>query len=276
MASLTSPSSALGKVLFHDPRFSGDGQVSCASCHLEQFAYADTLPFSTGVWGRKTARNTPALTGLPDSIPLMWDGGVTALCYGSQGVLAALTAHRDQDMNPVALERKLSYFPHYQAALQSVYPRHSLAAGYLLAIRDFVKDVSRSTRVGGSGALGSASVRDPKQLQSIARGRLLFTGQAACIRCHHGPSLTDGKFYNLDLDSVNPGRAAITLKEADRGRFRTPPLRMLSRTAPYFHNGSAATLKDVLQHYMNGAGEAGQIHLSPTDQADLIAYLETL
>jgi cytochrome c peroxidase len=274
--SITSPTSALGKVLFRDPRFSADGQVSCATCHLAPFAFADTVALSTGVWGRQATRNTPALAGLPDSIPLMWDGGVTAICYGSHGVLAAATAHHDQDMNPIELERKLSYFPHYRAALHGLYPQHSLASGYLLAIRDYVKDIALSSNLRGRLGHGSESGKDTVQRQSIANGRSLFTGKAGCNRCHHGPSLTDGKFYNLNLDSLDPGRAAITLQEADRGRFRTPSLRMLGRTAPFFHNGSAATLRNVLQHYINGAGEAGQLRLSPSEQADLLAYLETL
>lgn len=273
---LSSPSSALGRALFSDPGFSGDGLVSCSTCHLEQFAFADTVAFSVGVWGRKATRNTPALVGLADSIPLMWDGGVTPIGYGSQGVLAAVTAHRDQDMSPIELERKLSYFPRYKAALQGLYPQHSLAAGYLLSIRDFVRDIA--LRSNDRSRLGNRfeSHKNPTKQQSIAKGRSLFTGKAGCIRCHHGSLMTDGRFYNLDLDSVDPGRAAITLKEMDRGRFRTPSLRMLALTAPYFHNGSAATLHDVLKHYNNGAGEAGQTLLSRTEQDDLVAYLETL
>ncbi|MFM8960583.1 MAG: cytochrome-c peroxidase, partial [Bacteroidota bacterium] len=112
--------------------------------------------------------------------------------------------------------------------------------------------------------------------RNTEQGLALFKGKAGCIRCHHGPSLTDGRFYNLGVDSSDPGRAAISLLEEDRGRFRTPPLVLLSKTAPYFHNGSAANLENVLQHYTEGAGEAGQIHLNPEEKQALLAFLRTL
>ncbi len=191
----------------------------------------------------------------------MWDGGVTPLRHGSQGILAALTAHRDQDMNPVDLDRKLQHFTRYKVILNQLYPGQTLAAGYLLAIREYVKKIGHSMRMEDSSA---------------EQGLALFKGKASCIRCHHGPSLTDGRFYNLGVDSTDPGRAAISLLEEDRGRFRTPPLVHLSKTAPYFHNGSAATLEQVLQHYTEGAGEAGQIPLNPAEKQALLAFLRTL
>jgi len=273
---VSSSAAALGQVFFSDPRFSRDGQVACSTCHQPNYAYADTVAFSKGVGRRLAVRNTPTLVGLPDDIPLMWDGGVTPLRHGSQGILAAVTAQHDMDMNPLDLERKLSYFPRYRAALHRLYPHHSLAAGYLLSIRDFVKDIALSSENGIHQSPSATSKLSLESRHSIAKGLALFRGKAGCVRCHHGPSMTDGRFYNLALDTVDPGRAAITLLEEDRGRFRTPPLRMLRKTAPYFHNGSAQSLQIVLQHYINGAGEAGQINLSRAEQSDLIAYMKTL
>jgi len=273
---LTSSAAAVGQALFKDPRFSSDGRVSCASCHKAEHAFADNVAFSKGVWGRRTVRNTPTLIGLPQNIPLMWDGGVTPLRYGSQGVLAALTAHRDQDMNPVDLDRKLQHFTRYKVILNRLYPGQSLAAGYLLSIREYVKEIGLLSNKGGSTTENSTTRVHTVPNQSIEQGLALFKGKAGCIRCHHGPSLTDGRFYNLDVDTADSGRAAITLLEEDRGRFRTPPLVLLSKTAPYFHNGSAGTLESVLQHYTEGAGEAGQIHLNPEEKQALLAFLRTL
>jgi cytochrome c peroxidase len=267
---------ALGKVFFGDPRFSRDGRVACATCHRPDLAYADTLVYSKGVWGRLTQRNTPTLIGLPKDIPLMWDGGVTPLRYGSQAVLAAVTAHSDQDMNPLDLERKLTFYPLYKTALHQLYPHQTLAAGYLLSIHEYVKRISSIEPRGNHHKRFQMGEKDQTFRDSIARGQALFEGKAGCYRCHSGDARTDGRFYNLGLDSVDPGRAAISLLEADRGRFRTPPLRMLRFTAPYFHNGSAADLETVLRHYINGAGEAGRIDLSPQEQSQLLIYLKTL
>jgi len=191
----------------------------------------------------------------------MWDGGVTPLRHGSQGILAASTAHRDQDMNPVDLDRKLQHFTRYKVILNRLFPGQPLAAGYLLSIREYVIEIGHPMK---------------KEDPTTDKGLALFKGKAGCIRCHHGPSLTDGRFYNLGVDSSDPGRAAISLLEEDRGRFRTPPLVHLSKTAPYFHNGSAATLEQVLQHYIKGAGEAGQIPLNPAEKQALLAFLRTL
>jgi cytochrome c peroxidase len=206
----------------------------------------------------------------------MWDGGVTALRHGTQGILAALTAHRDQDMNPVELENKLQYLIGYKLILRRLYPDKPLAAAFLLSIREFVKEIGTPSKKGELAAehLNNREHRDPNE--HIDQGLALFKGKAGCIRCHHGPSLTDGRFYNLNLDSADPGRAAITLLEEDRGRFRTAPLVLLSKTAPYFHNGSAANLEIVLQHYIEGAGEAGRIDLNAEEKDALLAYLRSL
>jgi len=273
---LTTSAAAVGQALFEDPRFSSDGRISCASCHKAEHAFADNVAFSIGVWGRKTARNTPTLIGLPQDIPLMWDGGVTPLRHGSQGILAALTAHRDQDMNPLDLDRKLQHYTRYKVILNRLYPGQPLAAGYLLAIREYVKEIGLLSKKGDPTTEHSSTRADTASHRNTEQGLALFKGKAGCIRCHHGPSLTDGRFYNLGVDSSDPGRAAISLLEEDRGRFRTPPLVLLSKTDPYFHNGSAATLETVLQHHTKGAGEAGQIHLNPEEKQALLAFLRTL
>ena len=206
----------------------------------------------------------------------MWDGGVTPLRHGSQGILAALTAHRDQDMNPVDLDRKLQHFTRYKLILNRLYPGQPLAAGYLLAIRDYVKKIGLLSKSGDPTTEHSIKSAPKPTHRNIEQGLALFRGKAACIRCHHGPSWTDGRFYNLGVDSSDPGRAAISLLDEDRGRFRTPPLVLLTKTAPYFHNGSAANLETVLQHYTEGAGEAGRIHLNPEEKQALLAFLRTL
>ncbi|MFM7379914.1 MAG: cytochrome-c peroxidase [Bacteroidota bacterium] len=273
---LTTLAAAVGQALFEDPRFSSDGRISCASCHKAEHAFADNVALSKGVWGRQTARNTPTLIGLPQDIPLMWDGGVTPLRHGSQGILAALTAHRDQDMNPVDLDRKLQHFTRYKVILNRLYPGQPLAAGYLLAIREYVKEIGHPMKKEYPSTEHSSIRAHTAPHRNTEQGLALFKGKAGCIRCHHGPSLTDGRFYNLGVDSSDPGRAAISLLEEDRGRFRTPPLVLLSKTAPYFHNGSVATLENVLQHYTEGAGEAGRIHLNPEEKQALLAFLRTL
>ena len=261
----------LGQVLFEDGRFSADGKISCASCHRPEYAFADTLPRSIGVFGRETRRNTPTLWGLPTDLPLMADGGVPSLKDGSLSVLAALTAHGDMAFDPRSLNQKLKAYPRYHQLLGRLYPNTDPASAYLRTLHRYLLDLSEQGR--------QASIENPP-LNSplVAQGKALFEGEAGCFRCHNGEGKTDGAFYNLALEnrSKEEGRAAITLKEEDRGRLRTPVLRNLGKTAPYFYDGQAATLRDVLEHYQHGAGEAGRWIGDSLQKEALLAYLLTL
>ena len=261
----------LGQVLFEDGRFSADGKVSCASCHRPAHAFADTLPRSIGAFGRETRRNTPTLWGLPSDLPLMADGGVPPLKNGSLSVLAALTAHGDMAFDPRSLNQKLKAYPRYHQLLGRLYPSTDLASAYLLTLHRYLLYLSEQGR---QASIRNTSLNPPL----VAQGKTLFEGEAGCVRCHNGEGKSDGAFYNLALENRNQeeGRAAITLKEVDRGRLRTPVLRNLRKTAPYFYDGQAATLRDVLEHYQHGAGEAGRWLGDSLQLEALLAYLNTL
>jgi cytochrome c peroxidase len=261
----------LGQALFEDGRFSADGKISCASCHRPEYAFADTLPRSIGAFGRETRRNTPTLWGLPTDLPLMADGGVPSLKSGSLSVLAALTAHGDMAFDPRSLNQKLKAYPRYLQLLGRLYPNTDPASAYLRTLHRYLLDLSEQGR--------QASIENtPLNSPLVSRGKALFEGEAGCFRCHNGEGKTDGAFYNLALGnrSKEEGRAAITLKEEDRGRLRTPVLRNLGKTAPYFYDGQAATLQVVLEHYQQGAGEAGRWLGDSLQKEALLAYLQSL
>ncbi|MFZ9681362.1 MAG: cytochrome-c peroxidase [Bacteroidia bacterium] len=262
---------ALGKALFLDGRFSADGRTSCASCHRPDYAFADTVSFSLGVHGRRSLRNTPTLVGIPLDIPLMADGGVPPLRSGSMAVLAALTAHRDLGMNPRSLNSKLMAYPLYREWLRRVEPDKDLSSAFLLTLHSYVRSLAQPP-----GSV-DANHRPIPLSESAGRGKSLFFGQAGCSRCHNGPSLSDGQFYNLGFaDRQDPGRASITLREEDRGRTRTPILKNLNLTPPYFYDGRAKDLREVLEHYQKGAGEAGRWMGDSLQFNDLLAFLESL
>jgi len=283
---LQSQRNALGKALFEDARFSRDGRTSCISCHLPQAAYSDTLPLSAGVFGRRSARNTPPLVGIPKHFPLMWDGGVGPLQDGRHGVLAALTHHADLDLSPVALDRKLSLYAHLRRRLLALFPGQAAAEAYLSALHGFVLSLGTDTITNNNRTENQA----PYARVLPDKGRDLFAGKAGCSKCHSGGSMSDGAFHRilplptkgnetnggngtLDTDA---GLARITHSLKDIGRFRTPRLVNLGLTAPYFHDGSAPDLESVLEHYLHGAEEAGRLELTPTEQAALLDYLKTL
>ena len=201
----------------------------------------------------------------------MADGGVPPLKNGSLSVLAALTAHGDMAFDPRSLNQKLKAYPRYLQLLKRIYPHTDPASAYLLTLHRYLLDLSEQGR--------QASMENtPLNPPLVAQGKALFEGEAGCVRCHSGEAKTDGFFYNLALENRNQeeGRAAITLKEEDRGRLRTPVLRNLGKTAPYFFDGQAATLLDVLEHYQHGAGEAGRWLGDSLQKEALLAYLNTL
>lgn len=126
---------------------------------------------------------------------------------------------------------------------------------------------------------------------SAQRGLEIFTGKGGCFACHFGPNFTDDGFHNVSSSALlddgsrdDEGRYDVTGREADRGRFQTPTLRHVSRSSPYFHDGSRATLLDVLRHFNEGAASdpnhdpivGRPLNLNDDDLLDLIAFLRSL
>ncbi|MEI7704400.1 MAG: cytochrome c peroxidase [Deltaproteobacteria bacterium] len=282
----------LGRWLFYDPRLSSDGKVSCASCHKPSAGFSETEPVSTGVDGKKGNRKAPPV--LNAAFPIypvwFWDGRASSLEEQAKGPM----------QNP--LEMGMTHAG-IEATLRSIsgYGRY-----FAEAFGDERIDVDRvaeaivayeATRLSGNSAYdrwdaGGAGALDEKQ----QLGRRLFFGKAACNECHLGANFTDSRFHNLGVGwrkpppgadpsrgFADPGRAKVTGNPADTGAFKTPTLRDVSRRAPYMHDGSVATLRDVVLLYDRGgvanpwlSAEVKPLHLT-ADQVDaLVAFLGAL
>jgi cytochrome c peroxidase len=123
---------------------------------------------------------------------------------------------------------------------------------------------------------------------SAARGFRLFVGRAGCVNCHAGPTFTDEQFHNTGVawpsgEPNDEGRAQVTGVSKDRGAFKTPTLREVARTAPYMHDGSLATLDEVVAYYNRGGrsnpgldSRIRPLTLSRSEQRDLVAFLGAL
>ena len=275
----------LGRTLFYDPRLSGDGSISCGSCHQQSRAFTDGRALAVGVGGRLSPRNAPALQNLRWRRGFMADGGARGL---ELQALAPLTSHAEMNLSlPEALAR-LNADPAYRRRFAAIYGPGTIdTPQFLRALAQF------------TAALTSANSRYDKYVrhepdggftQQEMNGLAIF--RAKCGGCHAGELFTDERFRNNGLDRTFPrdsGRANITLRAADRGRFKVPGLRNVARTAPYMHDGRFATLPQVLGHYAHGVrpsptldpllrranGQLG-IALSAAQQADLLAFLNTL
>lgn len=293
----------LGRMLFFDRRLSGDGTISCAVCHDPEQAYADGRPLSGAYPTNKHWRNTQSLINVAYLNRFLWDGRSYTLEQQAEGPI-----HSSFEMNLQLdyLVEKLRETPDYPELFRQAYGSEINRAVITTALADFqrtliVRDTPFDRYLEG----------DAQALSEEARqGMALFYGKAACQRCHSGPLLSDQKFHNLGVTETpellndpqrrvtrhffqvqmglergerDPGRYAVTRNPAERGAFRTPPLRQVAQTAPYMHNGSLATLEEVIAFYVRGGGTDPDksplmqpLALSAEEQAALLAFLHSL
>lgn len=247
----TTPEKAeLGKMLFFDPRLSGNNKISCATCHIPHKAYGDGLARSPGVDGKPLTRNTPTCLNVGFYRTLFWDGKATSL---EEQSLIPIQSTEEMNQALDELEVELTAIPGYVAKFQKVFGtkpnRDGIAKALAAFQRTLVTEPSPFDRylAGEKDALS----------KDAQEGFELFQGGAGCIDCHNGPLLSDGKFYRLGVSFKDEGRAAVTGKTEDRFRFRTPSLRNVAETAPYMHDGSMKTLDDVVTFYFRGIPSSG-------------------
>ncbi|MCR9291381.1 MAG: cytochrome-c peroxidase [bacterium] len=241
----------LGKQLFFDPRLSGDNSMSCAKCHLPDKAFADGLPGSLGFNGKPLTRNTPTLLNVGLYSTLLWDGRADSL---EEQALGPIQSPEEMNQSLDELVVELNAIPGYVRQFEEVFGRPVNAEDLAKALAAFQR-----TLLARNSAFDRYLSGDKPALSDLARqGLELFRGDAGCVRCHHGPLLSDGLYYRLGIGGRRDlGRGAITQKREDLFRFRTPSLRNVAETGPYMHDGSKATLYDVVEFYYRSLPSQG-------------------
>lgn len=276
---LTTASVQLGKALFFDPRLSRDGTISCASCHFPDFAFSDTVALSRGIEGRVGMRNSPSLANVAYHTSFFRDGGVPTL---EQQVIAPIHDPVEMDHDIQVASASLRDVELYARLSMLAYGRPLDAWVVTRAIANYERTLISGWSRWDRWMQGDATAMTASEV----RGWQLFNSDALnCSTCHTGFDLTDNGFHNLGqyLDYTDPGRERITLLADDWGKFKTPSLRNVARTAPYMFDGSMTSLAQVVDHFSSG----GQAHpnrspllqpftLSVQEKADLIAFLHTL
>ena len=281
----------LGRDLFHDRDLSTHKRLTCADCHQPAHGFAETRGSVPGV-----GRNTPTLQGITLRRAWGWDGRHDSL---EDAILAPL-AHPAEMGNRDLVEMLDRIGPRYGARIADAFGDEAVTAPRLAqAIVAFVAQADARGRLD----LFLSGQRDALTDQEL-RGLHLFRTKARCLNCHSGPMLTDEGFHNLRLSafgeaSQDLGRWKATGLPNDAGRFRTPTLRGISRTAPYMHSGHFASLIGVVRFYARGGGEVrarnareaarslfaeaaalspliNPLDLTEDDIADLAAFLEAL
>ncbi|NJO22200.1 MAG: c-type cytochrome [Sphingomonadales bacterium] len=276
---LTPERIALGARLFSDPRLSGTGRHSCASCHRPERAFTDGRRQARALTGEPLRRNTPALWNLAWSKQFFWDGRSPSL---EAQVRMPIEAADEMGGDWPAVLLRLEAEAGLVSQFQSAFPGEPALSQDMVvkALASYVRSlVSPPTRFdawieGDAAALDAAEVR----------GFGLFTGKAGCLLCHAGWRFTDDRFHDIGLRGKDPGRAAVPDGTPGRMAFKTPSLRDVGRTAPYMHDGSLPTLAAVLKHYTGGFVSRPtlaphmnrRLRLTRKEKADLIAFLRTL
>lgn len=270
----------LGRMLFYDPILSKDSTVSCASCHKQQFAFADSVPLSLGVEQRLGTQNAPSLVNVAYAPYFTRAGGVPTL---EMQILVPIQETHELDFNIVLAAQRI--------AKDSLYSTMSLAA-YNRPPDPYV--VTRSIAAFERSLVAAHSpydkytyYRKKKALSSSAqRGLQLFMSHKTdCSSCHTPPHFSNFSFQNNGLYEhyADSGRIRLTYQEQDRALFKVPSLRNISMSAPYMHDGSLQTLEEVIQHYNRGGQPHKHksplirpLHLNTQEQKDLVAFLESL
>jgi len=236
---------SLGKKLFFDPILSSDYSKSCASCHKPEFYFADTVAFSDGVNGGKTKRNTPSVLNMANRDLLFWDGRANSLEH------QALFPIRDpNEMNLPIKEAvvRLRKNKTYSNLFRSVFKKLPDAESLGEALAAYEKSLETANSAFDNSMNGKSKLT-PDELS----GQKLFVGKAKCFDCHFSPDFTGDEFKNIGLYDGkkwnDPGRFGVTKDSADLGKFKVPGLRNVAKTAPYMHNGSMKTLREVIDYY---------------------------
>ena len=277
---LTSKKIALGRRLFNDRRLSRDGSLSCAGCHDPRRAYTDGRTVAEGVGHARGDRNVPSIVNRAWGRSFFWDGRAATL---EQQVVQPIVNPIELAMTPtavLALARSDRYRRQFAAAFGTEPTIDDVARALASYVRTIVTGDSPYDRyaAGDRSALGT----------SAQRGLGIFRGKGGCTACHVGPTFTDEQFHNTGVAwrtgvLTDEGRARVTHADKDRGAFKTPTLRKVARTAPYMHDGSFATLDEVIDYYDKGGQknpgldpELRPLHLSAADKQDLHAFLTSL
>ena len=276
---LTKEGVALGKKLFFDPILSRDRSISCGSCHLPEYAFSDPgMPVSKGIEGRNGVRNTPALTNLIWYPYFNWDGGINHI---EVQPVAPITDSNEMDNALSNVLQALRSDPAYSEHFRRAFGSDSIYDQVLLyALAQFMATIvsHRSPYddfIGGKGLLSNAALR----------GKTIF--ETHCANCHSGVLQTDFSFRQNGLRTGSPdrGRATITNRTEDQGRFRVPSLRNVALTAPYMHDGKIATLEDVIEAYNSDIVNPGNLDtllpeggfgFTDNEKTDLKAFLLSL
>jgi cytochrome c peroxidase len=274
----------LGKLLFFEKKLSRDNSISCASCHIPEYAFSDTIAFSIGVGGRKGKRNTPSAMNMASRELFFFDGRAATLEIQAT---FPIQDHNEMDINIDKAVSKIALNKFYQKAFKKIYKKNPNKTNILSAIADYERSLESSSPFDDymNGDQNAIS-------ESAKRGHKIFMNpKNKCFDCHFTPDFTGDEFRNIGLfngkELNDSGRYLITKNKNDIGKFKVPGLRNIAVTGPYMHNGMFKTLLEVIAYYNNPIAKIPNaintdtlLHkpllMSDNEMIDLEEFLKTL
>ena len=302
---LTRAKIELGRQLYFDKRLSADSTISCASCHDPSMGYSANTQTGVGIRDQKGGRNSPVSFNRILSGPQFWDGRVDSLEAQAVGPIA----------NPIEMGfthegvvKRLGEIPVYKKQFNTIFGEltidrvgQAIAAferaivtepapfDYYEQLLPFTKmdeeDIADDEELAAKYAAAKAGAEAHPMSDSAKRGRDLFFGKANCTACHVGANLADEKYHNLGVGMDKPepdlGRFVVTKDEKDTGAFKTPTVRNVANSGPYMHDGSQATLEEVVEWYDKGghpnphlSDKIKPLQLTAEEKADLVEFMK--
>jgi cytochrome c peroxidase len=268
-AALTRARIDLGQMLFFEPRISGSGVISCATCHNPALGWTDRIPRATGHDGQVGERNTPTALNAAFLDSQFWDGRAATL---EDQALGPIEAEIEMNMSLEQAVARLNEFQIYRDMFMAAFPGDEdpvNAPNVALAIAAFER-----TLVTPNSPFDRFLAGDDAALTGQQQFGMRLFADNGCIACHSGPNFSDGNFHAIQVPgSTDRGRALVTGDAADEHAFRTPSLRNIAVTYPYFNNGSVESLRDAV----NIMGQEMLGHEFAEDELDaLVAFLHAL
>jgi len=302
---LTRAKIELGRQLYFDKRLSADATVSCASCHDPSMGYSAHTKTGVGIRDQLGGRNSPVSFNRILTGPQFWDGRADSLEAQAVGPI----------QNPIEMGfthegvvKRLGELPVYKKQFEKIFGEltidrvgQAIAAferaivtapspyDYYEQMKAFAgldaEDIADDPDLAKRYADAKAAVEAHPMSEEAKRGReIFFTEKGNCTACHVGANLADEKFHNIgvgmEAEKPDLGRVAISKDPKDTGAFKTPTVRNVSLTAPYMHDGSIATLEEVVEWYAKGghpnpalSDKIRPLQLSTQDKADLVAFM---
>ncbi|MBL7837804.1 MAG: cytochrome-c peroxidase [Bacteroidetes bacterium] len=275
----------LGKLLFFDTRLSLDSSISCASCHLPEFAFADTTALSKGVGSKFGLRNAPSVMNVKFRDQFFYDGRAKDI---EDQVHFPVEDPLEMNLSFDAAVKRIAENPQYLEAFKRFYGEAPNRKHVANAIAEFERSLESSNTpyddfMNDKPSMFSASAQ---------RGMDVFlSDKAKCFDCHFGPDFTGDEFRNIGLfngkDWNDSGRYKVTGLSADIGKFKVPGLRNVAVTGPYMHNGAFKTLSDVIDYYNQpdkfvpnainrDSALAKPLNLTAQEKEDLLNFLLSL